>query len=92
MAVASDEVAAYFHLCMTDETPIDGAVEFWRARSAQWPVLASLANEYLSIPASSAEIERVWSTAGMETRGLKNRTQERLLNAKLLTRQNADFI
>ena len=42
-----------------DEMPLD----YW-ARSSEFPILYQVARKYLAIPAKSARIERVFSTAG----------------------------
>jgi hypothetical protein len=40
-------------------------LEWWRANNNKFPVLASLAQKYLAIPATSAPSERVFSVAGL---------------------------
>jgi hAT family C-terminal dimerisation region len=51
------------------EPPTDllGALEYWKAREAEWPHLASMAFDFLSIPAMSSECERVFSSCGKQT-------------------------
>ena len=40
------------------------ALDFWKAHEKTYPHLASLAKKYLSVPAASAAIERMFSIAG----------------------------
>ena len=51
------------------EPPTDllGVMEYWRAREAEWPHLALMAFDFLSIPAMSSECERVFSSCGKQT-------------------------
>uniref|UniRef100_A0A915DKQ3 HAT C-terminal dimerisation domain-containing protein n=1 Tax=Ditylenchus dipsaci TaxID=166011 RepID=A0A915DKQ3_9BILA len=49
-----------------------------------WHYLAVLALEVLSVPATSAPVERIFSQAGLATRSHRNRTEFSLLNSQLL--------
>ena len=51
------------------EPPTDllGALDYWKARETEWPHLASMAFDFLSIPAMSSECERVFSSCGKQT-------------------------
>uniref|UniRef100_A0A8R1ECT8 Dimer_Tnp_hAT domain-containing protein n=1 Tax=Caenorhabditis japonica TaxID=281687 RepID=A0A8R1ECT8_CAEJA len=53
----------------------DDSINFWRTKSATWPLLTKLALKFLSIPASSASTERVFAGAG---RIFSNRLRNRL--------------
>jgi hAT family C-terminal dimerisation region len=59
-----DQLAQYIM-----EGPIGtlGVMEYWRLREAQWPQLAAMAFDFLSIPAMSSECERVFSSCGLST-------------------------
>lgn len=39
-----------------------GVMEYWRSREREWPELASMAFDFLAIPAMSSECERVFSS------------------------------
>ena len=43
---------------------IPDILQWWRMHADEYPVLARMAYDILSIPATSAEIERVFSQAG----------------------------
>uniref|UniRef100_A0A915MDM0 HAT C-terminal dimerisation domain-containing protein n=1 Tax=Meloidogyne javanica TaxID=6303 RepID=A0A915MDM0_MELJA len=49
---------------------------------------------YLAIPGTTAPIERVFSLSGLATKGIMNRTEEKLLNANcsLLRTEDFDFL
>jgi hypothetical protein len=52
----------------TESTPttdnVDDIIDWWRLRQEEFPVLSRMAFDILSIPGTSAEIERVFSAAG----------------------------
>ena len=52
-----------------EEPPNDtiGVIEYWRSREPQWPQLAKMAYDFLSIPAMSSECERVFSSCAKIT-------------------------
>ncbi|PMD63040.1 uncharacterized protein K444DRAFT_718325 [Hyaloscypha bicolor E] len=37
-------------------------MEYWKVRESEWPYLAKMAYDFLSIPAISSECERVFSS------------------------------
>lgn len=39
-------------------------LQFWQQKASRWPTLAKVAARFLMIPSSSAEVERIASTAG----------------------------
>uniref|UniRef100_A0A915LN61 HAT C-terminal dimerisation domain-containing protein n=1 Tax=Meloidogyne javanica TaxID=6303 RepID=A0A915LN61_MELJA len=66
-------------------------LEFWKKMREQDHIKPLLRNglSYLAIPGTTAPIERVFSLAGLTTKGIMNRTEEKLLNAKLLIHLNS---
>ena len=40
------------------------ALDFWRENEKTFPILAKLAKKYLSVPASTANVERMFSISG----------------------------
>jgi len=63
------------------EPPTDhlGLLEYWRLREAQWPHLARMAYDFLSIPAMSSECERVFSSCAKQTTPESSRLSGTLL-------------
>jgi len=51
------------------EPPTDhlGLMEYWKSREAQWPHLAQMAYDFLSILAMSSKCERVFSSCAKQT-------------------------
>uniref|UniRef100_A0A915DGU0 HAT C-terminal dimerisation domain-containing protein n=1 Tax=Ditylenchus dipsaci TaxID=166011 RepID=A0A915DGU0_9BILA len=65
-------------------TPID-PLKYWsNMLCTEYRSVAVLALKVLSVPATSAPIERVFSLAGLATRNQRNRTMIDLLNAQLI--------
>ena len=57
-----EEVETYLSQpCLPDDT---NPMEFWKTTCNTHPTLAKLAEKYLIVPATSAPVERVFSTAG----------------------------
>jgi hypothetical protein len=56
-----------------------GIMEYWRIREAEWPYLASMAFDFLSIPAISSECERVFSSCGKVTTPKSSRLSGKML-------------
>jgi hAT family C-terminal dimerisation region len=61
--------------------PIDHPIEWWRANQLLYPKLAQMAFDLLSIPAMSAECERVFSQAKLALGPQRNKMIEATLNA-----------
>lgn len=81
-----EEVQRYFKLKISNASLSQSPVKWWRERCGAFPVLSKLAAKYLSVPASSASVERVFSQAGLTLTKLRNRmgsdTLEELLMLK----------
>jgi len=61
---------------------------FWSSQlSDEFPTLRRLATKYLSIPATSASVERLFSTAGAIIRARRNRLSPETVEALLLHMQ-----
>uniref|UniRef100_A0A1X7TFT5 HAT C-terminal dimerisation domain-containing protein n=1 Tax=Amphimedon queenslandica TaxID=400682 RepID=A0A1X7TFT5_AMPQE len=61
---AQQEIDDYLLATHTKEEIKAGALEYWRKNGSQFPYLRKLAEQYLSVTATLAPIERVFSTAG----------------------------
>lgn len=63
-------------------------ISFWISQQTSYTVLAPFAVDLLSVPSSSAAIERVFSTAGESTMGKRNRLSHQHLEREVLLRKN----
>ena len=83
------------YLYMADEEKFlvySDTITFWKNCSADFCMLAPLALRYLALPASSASAERLFSMAGVFSRGNSSRIMPDLLEAKALARYNKHFV
>ena len=62
------------------------ALTWWRENAETFPQVARVVRGLLSVPASSAEVERLWSKAGLVMRPHRNRVSTDLLRALVLTK------
>ena len=58
--------------------PVSDALTFWQERRKVYPLLAPLAEDLVSAPASQAFVERIFSVCGMLTTGRRNRMEKSL--------------
>ena len=65
---------------------------FWLDQASVYPLLSPVAIDVLAIPASSAPVERVFSTAGESTTGKRNRLSDHNLEREVLLRKNRHFL
>ena len=72
-----------------DDLRID-VLKWWKAREGRWPNLAKMVKQYLSAPASSAGVERVFSAAGKMHDDLKKSNKDDTLEASLFAMKNTD--
>ena len=75
--------------CVDEEIDL---VEFWIENAKSHPMLSPLACDLLTIPASSAPIERVFSTAGLVTSGKRNRLNDAHLDREILLKNNKKYL
>ena len=54
------------------------ALGFWKLRRANFPILAPLAEDLISAPASQAFVERIFSVTGLLSSGRRNRMHKSL--------------
>jgi len=69
------ELLAYFADCKSYSENCSG-LTFWVTNINKYPLLAPLAQDLLSVPASEAHVERVFSVCGELTAGKRNRLTE----------------
>jgi len=71
-----DELWQYLAEPCIDHIPL---MEYWRQREVQWPHLAAMAFDFLSIPAMSSECKRVFSSVAKLTTPESSRLSSQLL-------------
>ena len=77
-----EEIKSYLELKYNED---EQGVEFWNANQHKYPLLYSIAVKYLSIPATSAPVERLFSSGGYIMRPHRSKLiPERLIEATLL--------
>ena len=89
--IGNEEIVRYLESCLNVDEKVD-PVEFWIENEKTYPSLAPVACDLLIIPASSALIERVFSTAGQITSGKRNRLNDRNLEREVLLKKNKVYI
>ncbi|CAG7833168.1 unnamed protein product [Allacma fusca] len=62
-------------------------LKFWKENQHRFPILASMAKIYLAIPASSGDVERLFSIAGTLKRQHRNRLDINLIEDMLIMRE-----
>lgn len=68
-----NELIAYISESKTYEQNRPTGLQFWIVNEKKFPLLAPLAQDLLSAPASEAYVERVFSVCGDMTTGKRNR-------------------
>ena len=79
-------VDAYLHepVCSRKSSPLD----YWKQKQSLWPLLATMARKYLSIPPSSVPSERLFSTAGEVMSDRRNRLAPEKVEMLLFLNKN----
>jgi hypothetical protein len=67
-----------------DKQQYSNPLRWWQERARSYPTLCSLALTYLSIPASSASVERIFSRAGITMAPRRNRLANDIFEAQVL--------
>ena len=70
----------------------DDPLAFWVEQKDFYPLLSALAVDIMSIPGSSAPVERIFSTAGEATTGKRNRLSHNNLEREILIRKNKKYM
>ena len=91
MPAGKAEIEQYFSSVITMSERED-PITFWIEKEANYPLLSSYATDILCIPASSAPVERTFSTAGESTSGRRNRLSDKNLEREVLLRKNRQYL
>lgn len=81
----TDEVTEYLRMRTLDQE--DSPLRFWSMHMSKFPALYKLARAYLAMPASSAGVERLFSTAGAIGRARRARITTEKMEMLLTNRQ-----
>ena len=76
---------------LRNSQPVSDALTFWQERRKVYPLLAPLAEDLVSAPASQAFVERIFSVCGMLTTSRCNR-MEKSLAMRVFLKLNAHLI
>ena len=85
-----EEVMKYLALPQVLHTEDFDLLSWWKAHQSLFPNLAKMARQYLALPASSAGVERLFSSAGTMHDKKRKRTSEHTLSMMLNIKVNAD--
>ena len=85
-----NELDSYMQLKHTNKS--DDPLVFWTKNSHLYPKMSLIAQEVLSIPASSTLVERVFSVAGYSSSGRRNRLSGATLETEILLKTNKQFL
>ena len=81
MATFDTELSRYLNY-VTEVTEVGGndetGIQLWTSHQGEFPQLAPLAVDLLSMPASQAFVERIFSLCGQQTTGKRNRARTTL--------------
>ncbi|PIL36561.1 hypothetical protein GSI_00250 [Ganoderma sinense ZZ0214-1] len=75
-----DELKRYLS---TDVEPVSDALQWWNDRRATFPNLSRMALDYLTIPATSIEVERIFSRGRLLLTHVRNRLSAQTCHALL---------
>ncbi|GBC12853.2 zinc finger BED domain-containing protein RICESLEEPER 2-like [Rhizophagus irregularis DAOM 181602=DAOM 197198] len=79
-----DELNSYFN--STPEPGTINVLEWWKGHKSNYPTLAKMARNYLSIPATSAPVERLFSESGNLITPERNRLRSDIIRAIMCLR------
>jgi hypothetical protein len=82
------EVDQYLLLPQLSEGMSFDLLAWWKKNSIMWPNLSRMARQYLALPASSAAVERLFSSGGQMHGNLRKNTKEDTLHMMLYIHKN----
>ncbi len=75
-----------------NEGNFNDALKYWAVNDSQSPELAQLAKEFLTIPATSAPSERVWSRAARVIRAKRSCLNPEVTARMMFAQENSELI
>ena len=82
------ELIAYFADCKNHSE--NSGLKFWITNANKYPLLAPLAQDLVSAPASEAHVERVFSVCGELTAGKRNQLTKSL-EKRIMLKMNPKY-
>ena len=83
-----DELATYLALPQKKFKNDWGVLDWWRDNEPLYPNLAVMARQYLGCPATSATVERLFSSVGIAFSNKRKRSKANTLAAMMFTHAN----
>ena len=81
------EIQLYLGLREVTDKNLD-LLGWWKLHAHMFPALARMARQFLALPASSAGVERLFSSAGTINGNLRKNTKEATMQSLLFVKQN----
>ena len=91
MTLQQEELDKYLSTTVEVNERLD-PIQFWISNKQTYPHIAPLACDLLTIPASSAPVERTFSTAGEVASGKRNRLSDKSLEREVLIKKNKCYL
>ena len=91
MTLQQEELDKYLSTTVQVDERLD-PIQFWISSEQTYPHIAPLACDLLTIPASSAPVERTFSTAGEVASGKRNRLSDKSLEREVLIKKNKCYL
>ena len=89
----SEELSRYLSISLTEEEILHfDLLSFWADRQKTFPILSKIVRIVHCIPASSAEIERTWSAAGLILTSQRSKMNVKNFKYTLFCSKNYDFV
>ena len=85
------EIEHYMSMLESVRDDVD-VLQYWVDQQCRFPLISKLALGMLVIPASSAPVERVFSTAGEACIGRRNRLTDSNLEKEVLIKKNKHYL
>jgi hypothetical protein len=82
------QVEDYLALSQLNEGMSFDILDWWRRKKEVWPNLAKMARQYLSLPATSGVVERLFSTSGVMNGDLRKNIKEETMELLLGVNKN----
>ena len=85
---SADELAAYLELPQIKYTTEQDMLDWWKEHQVEFPNVALMARQYLGCPASSASVERLFSSVGVAYSAKRKRASADTLESIMFAQAN----